>query len=45
MMGFMYRVGLKIKNFVECVKMSFIRRVGIALMDEALNMKVKKWKK
>lgn len=45
MMGFMYRVGLKIKNFGECVKMSFIRRVGIALMDEALNMKVQKWKK
>ena len=45
MMGFMYRVGLKIKNFGECVRMSFIRRVGITLMDEALNMKVKKWKK
>ena len=41
MMGFMYRVGLKIKNFGEIVKMSFIRRMGIALMDEALNMKVK----
>lgn len=44
-MGFMYRVGLKIKNFGEIVKMSFIRRMGIALIDEALNMKVKKWKK
>lgn len=40
-MGFMYRAGLKIKNFGEIVKMSFIRRMGIALMDEALNMKVK----
>ena len=44
-MGFMYRAGLKIKNFGECVRMSFIRRVGIALIDEVLNMKVKKWKK
>lgn len=41
MMGFMYRVGLKIKNFGESIRVSFIRRVGIALIDEALNMKVK----
>lgn len=40
-MGFMYKVGLKIKNFGESVRVSFIRRVGIALIDEALNMKVK----
>ena len=41
MMGFMYKVGLKIKNFGESIRVSFIRRVGIALIDEALNMKVK----
>ena len=41
MMGFIYRVGLKIKNFGEIVHGSIIRRIGVALMDEALNMKVK----
>lgn len=45
MMGFIYRAGLKVKKFGEIVKANFIRRMGLALMDEALKMGVKRWKR
>ena len=45
MMGFIYRSGFKVKKFGEIVKANFIMRMGLALMDEALKMGVKRWKR
>lgn len=40
-MGFIYRVGIRIKDFGERIHNSGIRRVGIAIKNAALKMNVR----
>ena len=38
-MGFIYRAGLRIKNFGERIRSGAVQRVGLALMDAAIDMR------
>lgn len=40
-MGFVYRWGMRIKEFGERVHSRGIRRMGIAIKDAALRMKIR----
>lgn len=40
MMGFIYRVGIRIKDFGERVHCGGIQRLGIAIKDAALKMTI-----
>ena len=41
MMGFLYRIGVALKDFGERVRCSRILRIGLALKDAALKMGIK----
>lgn len=41
MMGFIYRVGVKIKDFGERIHSGGVQRIGIAIRDAALRMKAR----
>lgn len=41
MMGFIYRVGVRIKDFGERIHSGGIQRMGIAIRDAALRMKIR----
>ena len=38
MMGFVYRWGMRIKDFGERIHSGIVQRLGIALKDVAMNM-------
>lgn len=40
-MGFVYRWGIRIKDFGERIHSGRIQRLGIAIMDTALKMKIR----
>lgn len=41
MMGFIYRVGVRIKDFGERIHSGGVQRMGIAIRDAALRMKAR----
>ena len=41
MMGFVYRWGLRIKDFGERIRSGRIQRLGMAILDAALRMEVR----
>ena len=40
-MGFVYRWGMRIKDFGERIRSGFIQRLGITIRDAALRMKIR----